>query len=216
MPYKYSTKIEENEAKAVGIALPISKKFSIEVCDQIRGKQIEKAKQFLEQVIALKRPVPLKRFNRDQTHKRGMAAGRFPVKCCKEILKLLKSAEANAQFKGLSSASIVIKYISAQHGPKVMRVGRKRRIQAKRTHVEIILAEQKASEPKKKPEAKTEKPVEKKSEAPKQEKKTETKQEKPKQEKAEKPKQEKVEPKKPEPVAEKKEASKPINEVTKK
>jgi large subunit ribosomal protein L22 len=237
MPYKYSTKAKENEAKAIGIALPISTKFSIEVCDQIRGKDIEKAKRFLEEVIALKKPVPLKRFNKDQTHKRGIAAGRFPVKCCKEILKLLKSAEANGQFKGLSSGSMVIRHISAQHGPKVMRVGRKRRIQAKRTHIEIILAEQKvtgktetkkaAEKPKAEPKqeaAKTEKPktekpkTEKpKTEKPKTEKpKTEeTKQQKTEQKKpvAEKPKQEPVKPKQ---EAEKQtELKKPTNEVKK-
>ena len=155
MTYEYSIKVTENEAKAVGIALPISTKFSIEVCDQLRGKPVVQAKRFLEEVITLRRPVPLKRFNRDQSHKPGMAAGRYPVLCCQEILKLLKSAEANAQFKGLSSANLTVRHISAQHGPKVLRMGRKRRRTAKRTHIEVVLVEKKVTEkPKRKTEAK--------------------------------------------------------------
>lgn len=143
MPYAYSVAAKENEAKAVGTSLPISYKFSIEICTEIRGKTLSQAKKFLEGVIALKQPAPMRRFNRDLGHKPGMASGRYPQKCCKHILSLLQSAEANAQFKGLSTANLVIQHISAQQGPNTWRMGRKRRRRAKRTHVEIVLAESK-------------------------------------------------------------------------
>ncbi len=139
--YRYTTKTAADEAKAVGIALPVSYKQSYEVAKFIRGKSLPVAKKMLEDVIALKRPVPMTRFNRDTGHKHGMAAGRFPVNTCKHILKLLEGAESNAQFKGLSTANLVVRHIVAQRGPTSFRYGRHRRRQAKRAHVEVIVAE---------------------------------------------------------------------------
>ncbi len=149
--YRYSTEAAANEAKAVGVALPISYKQSYEVAKALRGKTLQKAKRFLEEVIAMKRPVPMTRFNADTGHKHGIAAGRYAVNTCTHILKLIKGAEANAQFKGLSTANLVVRHIAAQHGPTSYRYGRHRRIQAKRAHLEVVLKEvkQQASEQKK-------------------------------------------------------------------
>jgi large subunit ribosomal protein L22 len=138
----------ENSAKAVGLGLPISTKHSIMVCAALRGKSLDKAKRLLEDATKLRRPIPFTRFNRDTAHKPGMAAGRYPINACATILKLLKSAEANAQFKGLSTANLYVRHVSAQQGPNIPRGGRQRR-QAKRTHIEIVLEEVKKQEEKK-------------------------------------------------------------------
>jgi len=143
MSYKYSTNIGENCAKAVGLALPISRKHSVMICSFIRNKNIQLAKKQLADVILKKRAIPFTRFNDDMGHKAGMAAGRYPVKACQSILGLLESAEANAQFKGLSTADLVVMHASAQKGPDSWRYGRHIRRQAKRTHVEIVLEERK-------------------------------------------------------------------------
>jgi large subunit ribosomal protein L22 len=143
--YSYTSQAKENEAKAVGVSMPVSYKQSYEVAKFIRGKNVQLAKKMLEDVIDMKRPVPMTRFNRDTGHKHGMAAGRFTVNTCTFILKLLKSAESNAQFKGLSTANLIVRHIAAQKGPTSFRYGRHRRRQAKRAHVEIIVAEQKES-----------------------------------------------------------------------
>jgi hypothetical protein len=55
---------------------------------------------------------------------------------------VLKSAESNAQSKGLSAANLVIKHASAQKGPTAYHYGRQR-TKAKRTHLELILVERK-------------------------------------------------------------------------
>ncbi len=107
-----------------------------------------KAKTLIEEVVALKKAIPFTRYNKDTAHKAGMAAGKYPQKTCSHILKLLKSAEANAQFKGLSTASLVIKHVSAQQGPAVTRSGRQQR-DAKRTHIELVLEEVKKQDGKK-------------------------------------------------------------------
>ncbi|MBW2986586.1 50S ribosomal protein L22 [Candidatus Woesearchaeota archaeon] len=143
MAYKYSTPIGENCAKAVGVALPISRKQSIMVCKYIRNKNIQWAKKQLAEVILKKCAVPFTRFSDDVGHKAGMAAGRYPVKTCTHILALLESAESNAQFKGLSTGDLIITHISAQKGPDTWRYGRHIRRQAKRTHIEIVLEERK-------------------------------------------------------------------------
>ena len=148
MSYTYSTKMTENCAKAVGLGLPISRKDSTMVCKAVRGMTVPKAKKFLEEVVALKKAVPFTKYNMDLAHRAGMASGKYPVKVCSHILKLLKGAEANAQFKGLSTASLVVKHAVAQKGPTTMRFGRQR-AQAKRTHIELVLEEVKRQEAKK-------------------------------------------------------------------
>jgi ribosomal protein uL22 len=147
--YRYTAQASANEAKAVGVALPVSYKQSYEVAKFIRGKNVQLAKKMLQDVVDMKRPVPMTRFHGDTGHKHGMAAGRFTINTCYFLLKLLKSAESNAQFKGLSTANLVVKHIAAQRGPTSFRYGRHRRRQAKRAHVEIILSEQKEAPAKK-------------------------------------------------------------------
>ena len=130
-------------AKASGKSLPISTKQSVEICNFIKGKTTEKAKKLLQEVINQKMPVPFKRFNRDVAHKRGkIAAGRYPQKASSHILKLVNSAEANAQNKGLATPYI-IKEIKANKASKTWHHGRQRRRQMKRTNIDIMLIESK-------------------------------------------------------------------------
>lgn len=140
--YKYSTELKENMAKAVGVGLPISSKQSREICAKIRGLKVDKAKNFLEEVISFKAAVPYKRYNRSIPHRKVIGPGRFPVKACKNILSIVKSAEANAQFKGLSIKNLFVKHVSAQKGSKTIRYGRLHN-KTKKTHIEVVLEEKK-------------------------------------------------------------------------
>jgi len=140
--YRYSTELKENMSKAVGLGLPISSKTSREVCAKLKGMKLDKAKILLENVIDLKAAIPFKRYNGDVPHQKNTGPGRFPVKISEKVLKVLKSAEANAQFKGLSINDLFIKHISAQRGSKTIRYGR-RHNKAKRTNIEVVLEEKK-------------------------------------------------------------------------
>ncbi|MBI4451725.1 50S ribosomal protein L22 [Candidatus Woesearchaeota archaeon] len=142
MQYRYSTKTE-NAAKAVAKAAPVSTKHAMETCNLIRGQNLAKAKQTLQDVIELKHAVPLKHHNQAVAHKHGMAAGRYPVTVCKHLLAVLESAEANAQFKGMG-ANLIVKHASAQTGPTTKRYGRHIGREAKCTHLEVVLAEAQA------------------------------------------------------------------------
>jgi len=143
-------------AKAVGRDLPISTKHSVVVCTFIRGKDVQLAKQLLKEVIALKRPVPYKQYNWDLGHKRGMTAGRYPIKTSAAILKVLESAEINAQFKGMNTAHLRIAHVAAHGASRPYHASRHRGHHMKRTHVECILQEYKVTEKTRKTEKKTE------------------------------------------------------------
>ena len=142
--HNYATKLENEEhfAKAVGRTLPISTKHSIELSRFLRKKDLQRAKDMLNQVIAKKLPVPFKRFT-EIAHKKGkgIASAKFPEKAAKEFLSLLNSVEANAQFKGLNTAGLIIDHICAHKAGKQMHYGRRGR-EMKKTHVEIIVKEQ--------------------------------------------------------------------------
>jgi len=132
----------ENIARAKGIELPVATKQAIEVCDFIRGRSVEKAKELLKNVIALKTAVPYRRFKRDIPHRKGkIGPGRFPVKAAKEVLAILCSAESNAENIGLKTDRLVVANAIANRGATVWRSGRKRRRMVKRTHIEIIVKE---------------------------------------------------------------------------
>lgn len=140
----YSAKKDEaNVAKAKGLNLPISLKYSIEICNYIRGDKIARAKAKLEAAIAKEKAIPFKRFTDGVGHKPGtdIVSGRFAVKACTEILKLLNSAESNAVFKNLNKENLVISHIAANQSPQSWHHGRQRRRRVKKCHVEIMLEE---------------------------------------------------------------------------
>ncbi len=119
--------------------LEISTKKSIEIANFIRYKNLDDAKNILQRVVKKKQPVPYKRHNKDIPHRKGMMAGRYPVKTSKIILKLLNSVQANAQNKGLSS-NLFISQMIVNQGNKQMHYGRHRG-KMKRTHIKIVVKE---------------------------------------------------------------------------
>ena len=174
MAHKYSLQgyNEEHSARAVGLSLPISTKKSIEVCNKLRNLRLEKAKRFLEDVVKGKQAVAYTRFNKDTGHKRGIGPARYPMKTAEVLIRLLKSVEANAQFKGLSTADLVISNIHANRASRQWHFGRQLRTKMKRTHIEIMVEEKKTD--KKKPDRIAEKSAAQNKEAGRKEQKKET------------------------------------------
>jgi large subunit ribosomal protein L22 len=160
--YKYATKVNEHMAKALLSAEAISTKHSVEICNMIRGLPLSKAKKMLEEVVAMKRAVPFKRYNDNVGHRKGgMGPGRYPIKATTKILALLNTVGANAQVKGLDIDALIIKHICSHMASRPMRMGRHRGRVSKRSHVEVVVIEspdlKKEKKPKKeiKKEAKT-------------------------------------------------------------
>ena len=152
---KYSIKgmNEEHCAKARLNSASVSTKHCLEICSLIRKKNLQKAKALLQNSIDGKKPIPFKRYTGSVGHRKGdMTSGRYVVKACSEMLRLLNSVEANAQFKGLNASDLIIAHICANKASTPWRYGRQARRKAKRTTIEVVVkeAEQKKKEPAKK------------------------------------------------------------------
>ena len=139
----------DKTAKASGRELDISHKHAREICKAIKGMLLDDAKNYLEDVIAMKRSVPFRRFKKKVGHRKdlqGFATGRYPVKAAKYILDVLKNVENNAEFKGLELDRCVIIHAAAYPGRKVRNIfprafGRSSPKINTLTHVEIAVEE---------------------------------------------------------------------------
>lgn len=127
-------------AKAKITNADISTKVAIELANMLRGKPTEEAKTYLEQVVKKKKAVPFKRFTNGVGHRKGMAAGRYPVKASEAFLTLIKSAEANAENQDLFGP-YKITTLKANKGPKRRSYGRQRGRTQKNTHIDIQIEE---------------------------------------------------------------------------
>ena len=102
----------------------ISHKHAREVALAIRGMYLNKAREFLENVVSLKQPVAYRRYKTQVGHRSGLQgfpAGRFPVKTSKEFLHLLDNLEANAEYKGMDLDRLRLIHLSAYPGVKIKR-----------------------------------------------------------------------------------------------
>ena len=117
--YAYKPKDDAKAAKAMGYEMPISFKHAVEICRAVKGKKIDEAMEFLEDVIEMKKAVPFKKYKKKVAHKAGLNkwyAGRYPQKAAKAILKILKNLEANAEYKGLEVERLKIVHAQAKKG----------------------------------------------------------------------------------------------------
>nr|AJS13090.1 50S ribosomal protein L22, large subunit ribosomal protein L22 [uncultured archaeon] len=139
----------DKTAIASGRDLRIKPKAAREICHYIKGMKLEKAKETLKEVIELKKPIPYYRFKGKVPHRaeaQGFDAGRYPQKAATEILKVLDTVQANAEFKGLYAESLKITYIAANRGRRIRKYiprafGRASPYFRHLTHIEIAVEE---------------------------------------------------------------------------
>lgn len=158
-----------NDAVARAYNCPISFKFSVELAREIKDKPYKKVIKYLEDIMDLKRHLPLKRYNRDVAHRKGTAvsgvkSGRFPVKVAKYFTKVLEMAKANADYAGLDSTKkdLIVRGAVVSQGVKRFSFQTKGKRHVRRDQsacIEIVLVQQgkfikKDKEPVKKVEAK--------------------------------------------------------------
>jgi large subunit ribosomal protein L22 len=144
--YTYQAESGANVARARGIELPMSPKKTYEVLNAIRGLPVDRARTLLEDVVALRRAVPFRRYNQETAHKRGTGPGRFPKKVAKGVLDVLKNAEQNAEYDGLDAERLYVKVAASGRGrirPASMprAHGHATPWNEQTTNVEIVLAE---------------------------------------------------------------------------
>ncbi len=143
--------VEKKTARAISVGTNASLKYATEICNQVKGKAYGKVEAFLERVLTKEEHLPLPRYNKKVAHRKGEAkaftkSGRYPEKTVKSFLKLLRSAKANADFKGLDTEKLVVLHAFASQAfgrPSYQNkghIGNKRRRQ-KTCHMEIVLLE---------------------------------------------------------------------------
>jgi len=150
-------KPKKDEVVSIAINAPISFKFSVELAREIRHKPVSKVLKYLDDIIELKRHVPLKRFKRNIAHRKGDAisgvkSGRYPVNVAKVFKKTLESAISNADFKGLDKDHLLVMGSTIQKGVRRFKIqpqGRRRIRRSKSTNVELLLKEMRLTKIKK-------------------------------------------------------------------
>ncbi|MEM4302346.1 MAG: 50S ribosomal protein L22 [Candidatus Caldarchaeum sp.] len=115
----YSTAIgeKENEVRASLREVDVSPKWAREVCKAIKGLTISDAKKLLESVVEGKRMISYRRYVKKRAHHaETKGPGGYPVKVSKQMLRLLESLEANAEFKGLDPEKTRIVHAASHKG----------------------------------------------------------------------------------------------------
>ncbi len=144
-PVEPVVKGKKKEAVVNGKDLRISTKHSVAICNFIRGQEIDKAINKLEDVVKMKRAVPMKG---EIPHRHGkIMSGRYPVKASEVFIRLLKSLKSNAIANELELEKVKIVCKANVAARPHRRFGQSR---FKRSHVEIKLVEFKKKVKKKK------------------------------------------------------------------
>lgn len=122
----YTFEPKQRSAKAFGTNMPISAKKAGFLCRVIRRKKLSVVKKLLD----------------DLAEERRDLDGKYYTSTAAEMLKLLKSCEANAKNLGLDSGRLFV-HASAHNGPNMRRPRRKGKFGSlmKMANIEMILIE---------------------------------------------------------------------------
>ncbi|WP_415283565.1 50S ribosomal protein L22 [Candidatus Nitrososphaera sp. FF02] len=128
----------------------ISHKHAREIALAIKGMTIEKAREFLENVISKQIAVPYRRYHNEVAHRSnirdGFSAGRYPQKAAKEFLRVLDNLESNAEYKGMDLDRLRIISAVTHKGTKLKRfqpraMGRSSPKYDTLVHIELVAQE---------------------------------------------------------------------------
>jgi len=142
--------------KARGSDMRVHFKNTRESAIAIRNMELNKAKKYLEDVLAHKRVIPFRRFcggvgrtAQAKNENTTTGQGRWPKKSAEFLLGLLKNAESNAEVKGLDTDSMYISHIQVNKAMQQRRRtyrahGRINPYMSTPCHIEVTLSEREA------------------------------------------------------------------------
>ena len=140
LDYSLKPQNEAKVAKAIGKDINISFKKTIAVCDCVREKNLTEAIALLERVIALEEAIPFRKYNKGVSHRTGVGIAKYPKKAATEVLKVLKNAQGNAEYKGLDNDRLKIISIMVNKGQSRKRRKPKGRWKAWKTQFVCVQA----------------------------------------------------------------------------
>ena len=142
--YAYIPTPDGRAAKARVDGVNASFKDLVNVCANIRGRNAEKALEFLEAASKKERPIRLYKFHKHRGHvgRLGGIKGGWPVKSCKIVRDVLANAMANAKTKGFGPCKVAHVMANKQlvYG-RMSAKGRRTRQDLETAFVEIVLHE---------------------------------------------------------------------------
>lgn len=84
---------------------------------------LEQAKSYLEEVVRLRAPIPIRRYKKKQAHHttpwEKWPVAKWPVKVAKAFLEVLESLENNARVLGLDVSRVVLVHVATHKGMKI-------------------------------------------------------------------------------------------------
>lgn len=127
--YNYDITNTDRTVKSCMTNAQVSFKKTRETCNTLRGRFVEDAINYLENVIMKLECVPMRRYNRGcgntaqakffMNGKWPATKGRWPQKSAQYVIKLLKNIKNNALNKGINVDDLVIAMVSVTKAPKV-------------------------------------------------------------------------------------------------
>merc|ERR1712010_396620 len=144
---------EATSCKAKGSDLRVHFKNTRETAMAIKGMNLTKAKDYLEDVVDKKRAIPFRRFCGGVGRTAQAAAagstngqGRWPKKSYEFVLGLLRNAEANAEMKDLEVDRLFVSHIQVNRAVQQRRRtyrahGRINPYMSSPCHIELILSQ---------------------------------------------------------------------------
>ncbi|RLF12385.1 MAG: 50S ribosomal protein L22 [Thermoprotei archaeon] len=137
-------------ARASGRDLRVSWKKAVEVCRFIKGRKLSQARELLERVLRKEIMIPFTRFRKKRAHHgsiNGHPSGGYPIRVVREVLKILRNVEANAESKGLDVEKLVIIHAAAHKGMVIRKYiprafGRATPYNQQLVHIEIAVKEE--------------------------------------------------------------------------
>ena len=149
--FDFSAVNPKRSARAILANQPVSLKYSVELCRELKGKSVKNAEAFLNDLKEMRAFLPLRKYRKKVPHRRGepkskAKAGRYPIKAAAKFLDLLKLVKANADVKGLDAGKLRIAHLFASQGFHRRGMQAQGRISGKQrkrksTHLEIVVQE---------------------------------------------------------------------------
>jgi len=105
------------ESQAIAnVTIPVSFKDSVNVGKWVSKNNVNKAIIKLEKVLTHELALPMRTFNTNIPHKRGLGfGGRYPKNVCKYVIKTLNLLKANAKAKGLDTSKLILNQFIANY-----------------------------------------------------------------------------------------------------
>jgi len=148
MGISYSVDVDpDRTAKAMLRERHISKKHSVEIAREIKGKTVADARDYLGAVRDGEQSVPFRKHNGGVGHRNdidGWDAGRYPEKASEAFLELLTNVAANARNQGFEPEEMEIAHCAAHkvgedEGRKPRAFGRSSAWNTPEVDVEIVV-----------------------------------------------------------------------------